>query len=185
MMNLPNLLSLARLAVTPFVAWTFLRGHPAIALALFFFAGLTDGLDGYLARRFQWSTPLGAYLDPVADKVLLVGVFLTLGAAGALPDFLVALVIGRDILIVALCAIGYYALGLTDFAPSLWGKLSTTIQIFTALIALAGRAAPSAFFEALSMIGIAATTAGTSVSGLHYLWTAIDRWRDTRKHQLR
>lgn len=176
-MNLPNLLSLARLALTPFIAWSFFHRHAGLALALFFIAGVTDGLDGYLARRFQWHTPLGAYLDPIADKVLLVGVFLTLGAGGALPEFVVALVIGRDLLILALCAVGYYALGLTDFAPSFWGKLSTTIQISAAFIVLAGRAAPSAFLEALSVLGIAATTAGTSFSGLHYLWTAIARWR--------
>lgn len=184
-MNLPNLLSLFRLLVAPFTAWAIVRAHYPLALGLFFVAGITDALDGYLARRFNWGTPLGAYLDPLADKVLLVAVFLSLGAAGALPEFLVALVIGRDVLILALCAIGYFTLGLTDFSPSLWGKISTIIQIGAALIVLAGRAAPSAFFEALSMIAVAATTLGTGASGLHYLWMAVYRYRDAQKPQLR
>lgn len=182
---IPNLLSFFRLVVAPFTAWAIVRSHYPMALGLFFVAGITDALDGYLARRFNWGTPLGAYLDPLADKALLVAVFLSLGAAGALPEFLVALVIGRDLLILVLCGIGYATLGLTDFSPSFLGKISTTIQIGAAIIVLAGCAAPSAFFEALSMIAVAATTLGTGTSGLHYLWMAVYRYREAHRSQLR
>lgn len=178
--NPPNLLSLLRLVLTPVVAWLILRGWYPTAFAVFWVAGVTDLLDGYLARRFNWGTRLGGYLDPVADKVLLAVVFVALGATGALPGFLVVLVIGRDVLILGMCAYAYAQFRMTDFAPSRWGKLSTIIQILTALVVLAGRAFPDPVLEAFSMVLIGLATLGTSGSGVHYLLTGTVRYRAAR-----
>lgn len=183
--NPPNLLSLLRLLLAPVVAWLIGHARYPEALVVFWVAGVTDMLDGYLARRFQWGSRLGTYLDPLADKVLLVVVFISLGVAGALPEFLVLLVLGRDVLILAMCGIAYSLWGMTDFAPSFWGKLSTTIQILTVLVVVALRAYPGPILEALSMAGIALTTLGTAWSGLHYVWIATLRWREAGPSRIR
>jgi cardiolipin synthase len=183
--NPPNLISLLRLLLAPVVVWLVHHGRYPQALVVFWVAGVTDMLDGYLARRFNWGSRLGTYLDPVADKVLLVVVFIALGVAGALPEFLVILVLGRDILILAMCAVAYSVWGMTDFVPSIWGKISTTIQILTVLVVVAQRAHPDPVLEALSMVGVALTTLATAWSGVHYVWTATIRLREAGPSRIR
>jgi cardiolipin synthase len=181
----PNLLSLLRLVAGPFIAWLIARHDYRIGLAVFFVIGWTDMLDGYLARRYNWSTTLGTYLDPAADKVLLAVVYIWLGLDGALPLFLVWLVIGRDVLILVLCAIGYFQYQMDDFAPSSWGKLSTIIQICGALVILTGRALPDPVMEALTMIAVGLIAVGTTGSGLHYVWIAVKRWQQVTATRMR
>src|SRR3990172_3309285 len=99
--DIPNIISLLRMALVPPVVILLLNGYYGWALLVFVSAGLSDGLDGYLAKRFGWRSRLGAILDPLADKLLLVASYLTLGWLGQLPLWLVAVVVGRDIVIVA------------------------------------------------------------------------------------
>ncbi len=84
----------------PIVFWLLLQGQTQMAFVLFVIAGISDGVDGFLAKRYGWTTELGAYLDPLADKLLIVSIFVALGVKGALPSWLVIAVVSRDILIV-------------------------------------------------------------------------------------
>ena len=99
-MNIPNALTLARIILVPFIVWLIITHEMAAAFVLFLLAGLSDAADGYLAKRFSWHTELGAYLDPIADKVLLVSIYLTLGFTNHLPVWLVIAVASRDLLII-------------------------------------------------------------------------------------
>jgi cardiolipin synthase len=165
---LPNLLTLSRLLITPLVALSILGGSYALALGWLIAAGITDGLDGWLARRFGWSTRVGALLDPMADKVLLVTVYVAMGIAGLVPNWLVALVVGRDVLILAIAGVALWLTAQRNFSPSPWGKLSTLIQIFTGLLAIGSRAFGAAFLESSAHAMVFVTAAATLWSGLDY-----------------
>ena len=168
MPNLPNLLTFARLLIAPLVALSILGGSYGQALGWLIAAGVTDGLDGLLARRFGWSTRFGVLLDPVADKVLLVTVYVSMGIAGLVPNWLVALVVGRDVLILAFAGVALLLTTHRSFSPSPWGKLSTLIQILTGLLAIGSRASGAAFlgFSARAMVFV--TAAATLWSGIDY-----------------
>jgi cardiolipin synthase len=173
--NLPNLFTLARLVLAPFVASDILHGRYGPAIILLFAAGFTDVIDGFLARRFQTSTRVGAYFDPIADKILLSVIYISLGVAGALPWWMVAVVFGRDVLILAMAAYGLLFTSLRKFPPSVWGKISTFLQIAAALVVMgarAGIAAPVTLALSLMLVG-------TVVSGLHYLWRGMGILRKT------
>ncbi|MCS6952684.1 MAG: CDP-alcohol phosphatidyltransferase family protein [Bryobacterales bacterium] len=169
-MNLPNLLSATRLALAPPLVASIASGEYRRALVLLALAGVTDSADGLLARRYGWQTRLGAYLDPVADKVLLVGVYLALGASGLLPWWLVALVFGRDVAILAAAGTVLLRTEYRDFRPSVWGKLSTIFQILAALSVLSARASEFSALGAAADLLIPATGVFTAWSGLHYAW---------------
>ena len=96
---LPNAISLLRIGLVPPLLWLMLRGRYDIALILFIVAGFSDGVDGYLAKRFNWQSRAGALLDPTADKLLVAGSFVTLGVTGHLPMWLAAIVVLRDLII--------------------------------------------------------------------------------------
>jgi cardiolipin synthase len=134
--QLPNLITIARmLAVLPLLWW--LRNHeyrPALATALI--AGLSDGVDGWLAKRYNWRTWLGSVLDPIADKVLLDGSFVGLWLAGAAPLWLVLLVLGRDAVIVAGASAYHFLIGPVKGQPTLLGKINTVAQIALVLALL-------------------------------------------------
>ena len=134
MQYLPNLLSFARLALAPYIFALIWRGEYGTVLLLFVVAGITDGLDGFLARKFAASSRLGAYLDPVADKVLLSGSFLALAMRGTIDTWVASLVIGRDVLILLFaCGIFLLVRSRREFPPSFWGKASTVVQILFVL----------------------------------------------------
>jgi len=126
---LPNLLTAARLALTPYLFWLMVRHEYRTIIPWFIVIGVTDVVDGFLARRFQASSRLGAYLDPIADKVLLSGTFLVLALTGAMETWLAVVVLGRDVLILAAAGVLYLATSRRNFPPSPWGKLSTFVQI--------------------------------------------------------
>ena len=173
MFNLPNLFTLVRLLLAPFVAADILHGHYARALVLLFLAGVSDALDGFLARRLGESTRVGAYFDPIADKILLSVVYVSLGIAGAAPWWMVGMVFGRDVLILAMAACGLLFTTVRKFPPSIWGKISTFLQIFAALVVILARAGiPAPAGSALWLM-----VAGTAVSGLHYVWIGISQLR--------
>ncbi|MER2264269.1 CDP-alcohol phosphatidyltransferase family protein [Methylobacterium oxalidis] len=139
-MTLPNLITFGRLVLVPVILVLIGQGAWGAALALFLVAGASDALDGFLAKRFGLQSELGAILDPLADKALLVSVFVALTAAGALPAWLLAVVIGRDLAVLG--AIGLARLGGRRLAirPLRIGKLSTAAQIGLSTLVLAGRA---------------------------------------------
>ena len=175
MFNLPNLFTLARLVLAPFIAFDILHGHFGRAILLLFAAGFTDVIDGFLARRFQIATRVGAYFDPVADKILLSVIYVSLGLAGALPWWMVAVVFGRDVLILAMAGYGLLFTSLRKFPPSVWGKISTFFQIGAALVVLGARAGiPGPVTLALLLMLLA-----TIVSGLHYIWRGMELLRKT------
>ena len=132
-MNLPNIISLGRLLSVPVVIYLILNDFMTAAFWLFIAAGISDGLDGYLAKALGQSSALGAYLDPIADKVLLVGVYLTLGQAGHLPTWLVIIVVFRDLIIVGGIILLHISNSGIRMRPLLISKVNTAAQI--ALIA--------------------------------------------------
>ncbi len=129
MRHLPNLLTVSRIILTPWIAWYLARNDPRGAFPILFFAGFSDGLDGYLARRFGWGSKTGAYLDPIADKLLLVTLWIGLGLAGRAPWWMVGLALGRDALILGFSGVMLLWQGARAFPPSIWGKLSTFFQL--------------------------------------------------------
>ncbi len=175
MLNLPNLFTLARLLLAPFIASDILHGRYGRAIILLFAAGFTDVIDGLLARRFEASTRLGAYFDPIADKILLSVIYISLALAGAIPWWMVAVVFGRDVLILAMAGYGLLFTSLRKFPPSVWGKISTFFQIAAALVVMGARAAiPAPVTLALSLMIVA-----TVVSGVHYFWRGMGLLRKT------
>src|SRR5260370_7724512 len=129
----------------------------------FALVGITDVVDGFLARRWHASSRLGAYLDPVADKILLSGAFLVLALTGAIETWLAAVVLGRDLLIVAGAGVLYLAKSRTAFPPSPWGKVSTFVQVLFLMFALGGLAGPN-FTPALTLLTCAPVTLPLSPS---------------------
>src|SRR6201993_1432900 len=125
----PNQLTFLRLCIIPFLVLAVLDGHFRIAFALFVVAGVTDGLDGLLARMLHQRTRLGQYLDPVADKLLLSTLFLVLHHEGYISRRVTVLVFGRDLGILIVAAILYASVGMRDFKPSIFGKANTLAQI--------------------------------------------------------
>ena len=125
----PNLLTLMRICMAPFLVAAILEGHFLLSFILFVAAGLTDALDGLLARLLKQRSMLGQYLDPVADKLLLSTLFLVLFYKGLMPGTVTVLVFGRDVGILLVSAILYAAVGRREFHPSIFGKANTLAQI--------------------------------------------------------
>jgi cardiolipin synthase (CMP-forming) len=171
--NLPNGLTLLRLLLAPFVVAAILVHQPSTAFLLFFVAGWTDVLDGWAARRLGISTQLGAYLDPIADKCLLSGVFLALGAVHQVPWWVVGIVFGRDIYIVVAAAILMRITPVRKFPPSVWGKLSTFAQIATVGIGMIGGLLQLRVLDVVSSVMLWLCAALALWSGLHYTWRGL------------
>jgi len=129
MSQLPNLLTAARLLVSPYIFYLLWANRFRAALVLFAIAGITDVLDGFIARRYKAGSRLGALLDPVADKVLLDGAFLILGLNSIIPFSLTIFVLGRDLMILVFALVTLARKTRRDFPPSVWGKASTGAQI--------------------------------------------------------
>ena len=165
---LPNLLSLSRVLLAPFAVRAVLLGQWRQAVVIFAAAGITDVLDGFLARWWRVSTQLGAYLDPAADKILLSATFVALGSARALPWWLVGIVLARDLLILAGAGVAMLTRRRRDFPPSVWGKLSTFLQSAAAGAAILARAWPETGMAYLTPPLIWLAAGGTVFSGLDY-----------------
>lgn len=167
---LPNLLCILRLLLVYPVAHGILQGNYPPVLALFALAAFTDGLDGFLAKTFRWTSELGRYLDPLADKVLLVTVFVCLSWVGLAPWWLTLTVLARD-LVIALGAVTYRALfGRMHGRPSIPSKLNTLCQVSFALSVVANVAygqPPSWLITALGALAFVSTV----VSGIDYVLT--------------
>lgn len=169
-MTLPNLVTLLRVALAPFILAAILRGSHLAALELFAVAAATDAIDGFLARTLHAASASGAYLDPIADKLLLSGVYVALAVIRSVPWWLVAVIFGRDLLILAAAGVALLFTELRAFPPSIWGKISTFFQILTAVAFLARNASGWPAMATLSIISIWPTAALTVWSGMHYAW---------------
>jgi cardiolipin synthase (CMP-forming) len=167
---IPNLLCVLRMLLVPLIVWLLALAEYRIALALFVVAGATDALDGFLAKRFDWRTQLGGLLDPVADKLLLSTLFITLGVLALVPLWLVVFVIARDAVIAA-GALAYRGL----IGPFTWrarpmSKLNTAAQLLFVLGAMTHAAYAVPQPSVLAVIG-ALIVATTLLSGADYVWS--------------
>jgi cardiolipin synthase len=170
MRHIPNALCILRMLLVVPVAWLLNAGEYRLTLWLFAFAGFTDGLDGFLAKRCGWTSELGRILDPLADKILLVSVFITLAALGIVPVWLAATAVARDVVITA-GAISYnWLYGYPHGHPTTISKVNTLCQIFYLLLAVAAEAGAWTPDHALLILG-ALVFVTTVVSGIDYVVT--------------
>lgn len=171
----PNLLTLIRICLAPFLVAVILEGHFLLSFYLFIAAGLTDALDGALARLLKQRSTFGAYLDPVADKLLLSTLFLVLLYKGLMPTTVTVLVFGRDVGILLVSALLYAAVGRREFNPSIWGKANTLAQITAVAAVLLAQLTQARWVAAFRLVALDATIALTVISGLHYAWSVSRR----------
>jgi Phosphatidylglycerophosphate synthase len=168
-MNIPNTLTLTRIVLVPLVVWLIITHAMLAAFVLFLLAGLSDAADGYLAKRFGWHTELGAYLDPIADKALLVSIYVTLGFSNHLPAWLVIAVVSRDIVIIGAFILSWMLSRPVTVYPLLVSKANTLSQIVLAGLVLA-ELGLGLGLEPLVGILIWVTGALTILSAAAYFW---------------
>ncbi len=135
-LHIPNIITVFRIFLVPMVIWLMLDGRMQTAFLLFIVAGVSDGLDGFLAKRFGWVTELGAYLDPLADKALLVSIYVVLGQFSHLPVWLVITVVSRDILIIGAILLSMLLARPVPMRPLMISKANTVGQIVLAAVVL-------------------------------------------------
>lgn len=165
----PNLLTLLRLIFVPFVVVAIQQQKYAWALAIFVVAGITDGLDGLLARLLKQKTTLGQYLDPIADKLLLSTMFLMLSITHIIRWPFTILVFSRDIIILIVCTLLYATGTMKVFRPSWFGKANTAMQILSVPLALIYQINGSDWAHLGKKWSLWATVALTTISGVHYV----------------
>ncbi len=170
-LTIPNLITLARILLTPLFIIFLIQGQYRKALLVFLLAGLSDLADGLVARRWHQKSPLGAYLDPLADKLLMSSSFITLSISHVIPPWLTVVVFSRDLTL----ALGVAIFRLADLpliiAPTWLGKWTTTLQIATVLLALVGKIWPLPLL--LFTVVIWLTGLLTALSGIHYVYRAL------------
>jgi cardiolipin synthase len=171
--NLPNCLTLLRLLLAPLVIEAILSGRAMLAFVLFVTAAWTDVLDGAAARRWGSGTRVGAYLDPIADKCLLSGVFLALAWAHRVPWWVVGIVLGRDLYILLAAMAMMQFMDIRNFPPSVWGKLSTFAQILTVGVWMGRDLFQLEVLDAFSRAMLWVCVALAVWSGLHYTARAV------------
>jgi len=179
MPQLPNLLTVLRLALIVPIALLLLAERHGQALALFVVAGLSDALDGFLARRFGWTSRLGSILDPIADKLLLNTSYICLAVTLVLPWWLAVVVLLRDALIAGGASLYRALVGPFEFSPSRLGKLSTLLQLVLVTAVLLELSILPAFAE-LRWPLIALVLLTSLVSAAHYVWVWTRKFRCAR-----
>lgn len=177
--DIPNIITILRILLVIPIMVLLIRQEYRTVLVFFAIAGLSDGVDGFLARRYNWRTALGALLDPLADKFLLVGVYLVLGWSGLIPFWLMLLVILRDVLIIG-GALAYRRLcDDLSMEPTLVSKINTLLQILLGLGVIVGAAGLTLPPWSINwLIGVVA--ASTAWSGADYVWCWGRRARECR-----
>jgi cardiolipin synthase len=171
----PNLLTMLRLFTLPFLVITILDGRWRLAFALLWFAGVSDGLDGLLARWLQQKTTLGLYLDPIADKLLLSTMFVVLTHVGVIPRYVTVLVLSRDIGILLIATLLFATNTLRDFRPSFLGKFNTVVQILGILTVMTCQVVPRwGLWEAKNLL-LWTIAVLAPVSAAEYAWIVIRR----------
>jgi len=180
--NLPNLITLARIASVPLVVWLIVDGYMLWAFWVFVVAGLSDALDGFIAKRFDMETELGKYLDPLADKALLVSVYVTLGIEGYVASWLVILVVFRDIAIVGGALLFETITHSLTMQPLMVSKVNTVVQILLAVAVMATAGYGVELDGALDML-VLLTAATTVLSGLAYAVKWVKGWTQLEDKQ--
>ena len=181
LLTAPNQLTLLRMMFLPFIVIKLVEGHYSLALILFVLAGLSDGLDGLLARTLKQQTVLGQYLDPIADKLLLSTMFLVLSILHKIPWKFTVLVFSRDISILFASAVLYAIAGLRDFRPSIFGKANTFAQVAAVFFVLLLEINKSRWVAIARLSFLRATFTFTIISGLHYVLVVGQRLRATHQ----
>lgn len=171
----PNLLTVMRICLAPFLVSAILDDRFVLGFGLFVAAGLTDALDGTLARWLKQRTVLGQYLDPVADKLLLSTLFVVLTHKRMIPVTVTVLVFGRDVGILVVAAILYAAVGRREFKPSIYGKANTVTQVTSVAVVLLHQVYSAKWVVVFRTISLDATVVLTVASGLHYAWMVTRR----------
>jgi cardiolipin synthase len=171
----PNLLTLLRLFIIPFLVIEILDARYRVAFALFVLAGVSDGLDGLLARWLHQHTRLGQYLDPIADKLLLSTLFLVLTHVGLVPQYVTVLVFSRDLGILLISTLLFATGTLRDFRPTLLGKLNTLVQIVGLTVVLVEQIWRTAGVGMLRGGLLRAIAVLAPVSAAHYAWIVFRR----------
>jgi len=138
-LSIPNLITLGRILLVPVVVWAIVTGRMDLAFVLFLVAAVSDLVDGFLAKRFGMKTELGAYLDPLADKVLIVSIYISLGIASAIPAWIVILVTSRDLMIVGAIILSWVVARPVEIRPHNVSRINTGVQIFYACLVLASQ----------------------------------------------
>ena len=128
-MNIANIITIMRLLITPFIVWLILSGYYTISLLFFIFSGLSDAIDGFIAKKFNQITILGSYLDPLADKILIVSSILILGFIGIMPSWLLILIVSRDLAILGAVIISWIFDSDLKIKPIFSSKINTFLQI--------------------------------------------------------
>jgi cardiolipin synthase (CMP-forming) len=175
----PNQITLLRLIFIPFVIMTIVDGNWPWALGLLIAAGISDALDGLLARALHQQTMLGQYLDPLADKLLLSSLFLVLSFVKKIPWKYTVLVFSRDLCIVATAVVLYATVGFRDFRPSIFGKINTGCQIAAVFFVVLAQVNSLPLVLSLERFFLYATFTFTLVSGVHYVLLTGHRLRGT------
>ena len=139
-MSIPNIITLGRILLVPIVVWAIASNQMEVAFAVFVIAGVSDGVDGFLAKRFNMTSELGAMLDPLADKALLVSIYVALGIWGAIPRWIVILVVSRDIMIVSAVIVSWLFGKPIPMKPLMVSKINTVAQVALAAVVLASLA---------------------------------------------
>ncbi len=179
-LTIPNLLTLVRIVLTPFILIELSRGQYMIGGWTFGGAAFTDVLDGWLARRFGSQSKVGQYLDPVADKILLTCIYVGLALGGAVPLWIVLLIIARDLWILLLSGVALRFTEFRNLQPSLWGKASTFFQIMAAVSVMAARAYSNELYLRISTILLGGVAILAAVSGIDYSLRGVAYFRQTR-----
>lgn len=174
--TIPNLLSLLRMGLVPLFIITVVNGDSGKALLIFLVAGVTDALDGFIARFWNQKSLLGAYLDPIADKLLLMSAYVVLSIPGfnrgpEIPVWVTILVIARDVLIVIVALVLYLAAGIHKFPPSVLSKINTALQVAAVVLVLVSGTLPALrFIELAADVSIYLVAGLTVASGLDYIY---------------
>jgi cardiolipin synthase len=171
----PNLLTLMRLFIIPFLVIAILDGHYRLSFALFILAGISDALDGLLARWLKQKTTLGQYLDPIADKLLLSTLFVVLTHVGMIPQYVTVLVFSRDVGILLISTLLFVTNALRDFRPSLFGKLNTLTQILALIAVLCQKIFVSSYLASIRDILVRAIAVLAPLSAAQYAWIVFRR----------
>jgi cardiolipin synthase len=177
LLTAPNQLTLLRMMFLPFIVIKLVEGHYTSALILFVLAGMSDGLDGLLARTLKQQTTLGQYLDPIADKLLLSTMFMVLSILHKIPWKFTVLVFSRDISILFASAVLFAIAGLRDFRPSIFGKANTFAQIAAVLFVMLAQINRAAWVAIAARTCLRATFAFTIISAMHYVILVGQRLR--------
>ena len=181
-LTVPNQLTFLRLGFLPFFVILLFYKRFSWALAILVLAALTDGLDGLLARSLNQKTALGAFLDPIADKLLLSSSFVVLALEGQIRWWLTILVLGRDVLILTTASVILVAVGYRPFPPSVFGKITTTLQILLVFTVVALAVFPNPVLQFTKQV-LAYSTAGFTVfSGFHYSVVVARRLSPDHQH---